>query len=155
MNFEILKNELSKEKYKLLKDSQNYEEIAKLLNESKLIDNPTQQSFVPKRFTLSSIFAEIAKVSPSDVLKLGDIAGWVIDGTKTALESNNRNEMANYLAICSGKLSAESKAKLQSLLLETEVDPNWQSKISTRSISQELGLGFVSKVDVQTVINLC
>lgn len=152
MNYEVLKTEIMGSDYDTLREAQDYQGIANALNLAPSIDNPTPQPDIPKRLTLSGIFAVISQAAPTDVAKLGEIAGWIVDRTEKAIEANDRLQMTNYLAICSGKLSIASKAALQSLLAETEPDPNWSATITGQSRAQVLGLGWVGASDVQRVL---
>ncbi len=153
MDYEVLKTEIMGSDYDTLREAQDYQGIANALNLAPSIDNQMPQPDIPKRLTLSGIFAVVAQAAPTDVVKLGDIAGWIVDRTEEAIKANDRLQMTNYLAICSGKLSVASKTALQSLLAETEPDPNWSATIAGQSRAQVLGLGTVSAVDIQKVLN--
>lgn len=153
MNYDVLKDEIMGSDYDALREAQNYQGIADALNQVPQIDNPTPQPNTPKRLTLSGVFATIVQATPTDVVKLKDIPGWVVDRTEEAMKANDRIQMANYLAICGGLLASTSKAALLALLGETEPDPSWSATIAGQSRAQELGLGVVAPVDIQKVLN--
>lgn len=152
MNYEILKTEITQDEYADLRDAQDYEGIAAALNLISLVDNPVRQTNTPKRLTLGGIFSTIAATTPADVAKLALIPGWIVDRAEEAINANDRESMANYLAIAGSQLSAGSKAALAALLAEVEPDPSWQAYIAGQSVAQSLGLGVVTSSDVQRVL---
>lgn len=152
MNYQILLTEIMTEKYSDLRQTSDYQGIANSLNEQPPVANPQTQPQTPKRLVLSEIFAAIATATPTDVAKLSNIPGWIVDRTEAALAANDRATLSNYLAIVSSQLAASSKTALVALLAETEADPSYQAQVAGQSRAQVLELGFVRASDVQRVL---
>lgn len=131
----------------------NYPAVAALFNERPQIENPMPQGQTPKRLVLRDAFGAIAQAAPTDLAKLAQVPGWMVDRAEAAMTANDRTAIANYLAIIGGFLSEASRAALTTMLAATEPDPAWTATIPGDSIAMTLGLGAVSAADVQEALN--
>ena len=147
---ETIRQELKNSKYLQLVTSQDYPALAFALNEKPLIKNPQPQKEIPKPITIMDLWINI---TPQEGLELYEIPGLKND-VEGAIASNNRNSLMALTAIAAQVISAESVKKIQALLAETILDPNYKTQVEGESLAEQFGLGFVEETEIQSALNL-
>ena len=145
----ILESELLSPEYAELVKAQNYPAIANKLNKKELVDNPEKQQTIPKPLTLIELFQQI---TPAEALEIAKVPG-IIDRIERAANENNRVGLQSLFFIIGSLLSNDSKIKIEALLKQTELDPNYQPTILGESRTEKLGIYPVTDINVQEVLN--
>lgn len=148
-NIQIIKTELTNPSYASLITVQDYVGIANLLNQIPLIPNPVAQATVDKLPGILDLFGAIA---PAEAVEIYKIPGLVQD-IRTATETSNKAALQAYFVIASTLLSQQSQTAVQTLLNQTQPDPNYQSQISGQSRAEQLGIYPVSPSQIQEALN--
>lgn len=149
MNIELLRIELSKAKYSLLFAAQDYPALVDMLSLKPLIDNPEPQQVISKPVTIVELWQQITPQEGLEIYKIPNLKPDI----DNAIATNNLNDLQILLAIASQVISSESVAKLQALLAQTILDPNYKPQIQGESIAESLGFEFIKESDVQSALN--
>lgn len=127
---------------------QNYEGIAKLLNDIPLIPNPVPQGTKPRRLKLRTIVGKMTLAEALEFYKIGKL----VEHVEQTLEPDDRARLIGLLNICDPFLSDATEAKLDTLLNETVPDEDWQANIPGTSRATNIGWPIVKPADVQQVL---
>lgn len=139
IDFKALETEIAKAKYKTLRDAQNYQGIADLLNSKPLVDNPAPRPTVAKQPDLSAI---LAAITATDYPKVTALPDWLM----------NRLNDVTCQAMLIATVTAASKTALTALFSASEPDPNWTAKISGLSWAETAGMEKIQAAHVQKVL---
>lgn len=146
---EIIKQELKDSKYLQLVKLQNYPALTSALNHKPLITNPQPQKEISEPITMMKLWMNI---TPQEGLELYRIPGLKND-VEEAIASNNRAGLMALVAIAAQIISEASAKKIQTLLAETMLDPNYKTQVEGESIAEQLGLEFVEEAEIQFALN--
>lgn len=148
--FELIKTELKKPEYLELVEAQNYPAIAVLLNQQPLKPNPKPQEKIPKPITLIDLFQQI---TPLEALEINKIPG-MVDRLENVTEKNDRIKLQALFKTIQVLLGVDSQNKIQALMQQTILDPNYEAQIRVQSRAEELGIGLVTNEDIQACLIL-
>jgi hypothetical protein len=149
-NIEIIKEELTKEEYALLVESQDYSAIAGLLNQKPLVPNLTPQAEVPRLPTIESI---AALVTNEERFAIAETRTY--DRILDAVRQNRIDWITGNLQtlLGGGILSQNSYDAIALKLQETQLDPSYQIQIQGQSKAELLGVYPVTASQVQEALN--
>lgn len=144
----LIKQELQKSTYADLVTAQDYTQLADVLNQKPLIDNPEPQSDIYQPVTILELFQAVTSAEGLNIYQAG-----IKPDIDHAVETKARNNLLALLEIAKQLISEESATNIENLMARTIPDPSYQSQILGRSIAEVGGYFPVTNSDIQAALN--
>jgi hypothetical protein len=139
--------ELAKPEYADLIANQRYQELAAMLNEKPLVDNPTPPQQVDKRISVDDF---VKALKPQEVVTVYQNSALAQAYTQS-LQMNDRKLTKSLWRGMKTLVSPETQAAIEAMQDAKESDPAHQAKIAGQSVADGLGVGRLTPADLQSL----
>lgn len=145
---QIIKNEIISENL-----TGTVEEITEYFNNKPLIDNPiTEPPQVPANVTLSQIFGAAIQNDPTGAFSAIQKYTSLLEMTNRAINNRDTEAIQAHLLIFGSELNQAAQTAINTLLSQTQADPNWTEQILGQSKAEELNIYPVKESEVFKVV---